>query len=128
MTWWVGRAFYRWHSAGLRTDQIVVLGAPVGLKLERCLLEEHASVEVAVVENQFVVGSLAQGHDLAVRIDDARTGHQITVVLGAGFGHAGHPASVLVRARLHAQMIVVYAVVIVLVAQIAQAYQMEQIG
>jgi len=106
---WFWPSFLRRNSASLRADQTVVLDAPVSLELERCLLEECGGVEVAVLDDQFVIGGLSQSHNLAIWMNDARTGHQITSVSGTCLGHTGHSASVLVGAHLHAQMIVVYA-------------------
>jgi len=81
----------------------------VGCKVEGSSLRERAFVEVTIEADQFIFGGFRERHDLAVRIDDARARHQVVTVFVASFGSTYYPTGILVRASLHAEVVVVHS-------------------
>src|SRR3954462_12290904 len=93
-------------DSDLTRDPPIVLNAAVALEVEDCLFVELRIVEIAIVDDQFVVLGLCGRDDLPVRIDDAASAEQRMAVLDAAFGGRDHPRGVLVGARLHREFMV----------------------
>ena len=111
----VGDAYGFGGSAPVRsTIMPVVLGPAVPREVEHRLLVGAREVEIAARGGQLVAERRAAGDDLARGRDDGALADHVAALLAAALGDAHHPGGILVRARLHHQVVVEGAEEIVL--------------
>jgi hypothetical protein len=64
----------------LAGDALIVLYAPVAIKIGHSLLAKGSVVEIPISDNNFVVLGLRLGQDLTIRVhDDAACNHRMAV-------------------------------------------------
>ena len=80
--------------------------AAVGFEVERSLPCAAGQIEIALGDDQLILQGRCHSDDFAGRGDDAALPDLCDAFLYSGLGDAHHPARILVRARLHAQVIV----------------------
>ena len=87
-------------------DLAIRFGAAIAGEVEQSLLIVGAHVQIYACSDQLVSVGDCLGNDLPGWGDDAAVGQQLAAFFRAAFGSPDHPHAVLIRARLHHEMIV----------------------